>query len=69
MDMKKILSAALLLILLIITIFLVKKGPSDSKSVSKTAFGLDTVITITIYDDGADTEATLDGCFSLLKDY
>ena len=51
MDMKKILSAALLLILLIITIFLVKKGPSDSKSVSKTAFGLDTVITITIPED------------------
>lgn len=68
-DMKKILSTALLLILLIITIFLVKKGPSESKSVSKTAFGLDTVITITIYDGGADTEATLDGCFSLLKDY
>lgn len=68
-DMKKILSAALLLILLIIIIFLVKKGPSESKSVSKTAFGLDTVITITIYDDKKDSEDTLNGCFKLLKDY
>ena len=69
MDMKKILSAAILLILLIITIFLVRKGPKNSEPISKTAFGLDTVITITIYDGNPDDETTLNGCFSLLKDY
>lgn len=67
--MKKILSSALLLILLIIIIFLAKKGPSELKSVSKTAFGLDTVITITIYEDKKDSEDILNGCFKLLKDY
>lgn len=69
MDMKKIFSAVLLLLLAIFTVFLVKKGPAKSESVSKTAFGLDTVITITIYDGNSDDESTLDGCFSLLKDY
>lgn len=63
--MKKFKIYVTLATVLVISLF--SGCASKEKSISKTGFYFDTIITITLY--GTDNEKYIDSCFSLAKDY